>query len=116
MYLNDSCGTDAFLTKYFPVLVQSIYLLSLNVTLSAYKTHDVYIDLTYFIIITSWIRRISCSSLLTYFILENVFHRDFVLTRFCTDIKSRQNYFFYCQHRQLILKSNVYIYYYIITL
>jgi hypothetical protein len=38
MNLNQSCGTDAFLTKSFPAVVQALYLLLLKVTSSANQT------------------------------------------------------------------------------
>jgi hypothetical protein len=38
MNLNHSCGTNAFLIKFYPDVVQSLYLLSLKLTLSAYQT------------------------------------------------------------------------------
>jgi hypothetical protein len=38
MNLNDSCGTDVFLTESSPAVVQALYLLSLKLTLSAHRT------------------------------------------------------------------------------
>jgi hypothetical protein len=38
MNLNHICGTDAYLLKSCPDVVQPFYLLSLKLTLNAYKT------------------------------------------------------------------------------
>jgi hypothetical protein len=38
MNLNESCGTDAFLIKSCPAVVQALYLLPLKLTLRAYQT------------------------------------------------------------------------------
>jgi hypothetical protein len=42
MNLNQRCGTDAFLIKSCPAVVQALDILSLKLTLSACKTEMAY--------------------------------------------------------------------------
>jgi hypothetical protein len=47
MNLNDSCSTDAFLTKSCPAVVQALYFLPLKLTSKCVSdTNDLYTNLT----------------------------------------------------------------------
>jgi hypothetical protein len=50
MNLSEKCGIVAFLTESCPAVVQALYLLSLQFTLSSYQRYPIYADLTYFIL------------------------------------------------------------------